>query len=168
MKKTIYPFCIILFLTISCNSGGQNDAAKTLQGIQKVKAANTPGMVATSPDGYKMTAKINGKSWVASEMYPFSFESEDRVVGKSGEITISLPNLDNGYTEGQKIKIYENRAVDFFNEEGIWGGYTGQMQITKIGDKWVEGTFYFTATTSEDASKSLPVTDGFFRIPARD
>jgi len=45
----------------------------------------------------------------------------------------------------------------------IWGGRKGEMEITKVDDKWVEGEFYFTAIASE-TDKTMEVTEGFFRI----
>ncbi len=45
----------------------------------------------------------------------------------------------------------------------MWGGRTGEMEITKVKDDWAEGTFYFTATAS-GTNKKIEVTEGFFRI----
>jgi hypothetical protein len=37
------------------------------------------------------------------------------------------------------------------------------MEITKVDDKWAEGTFSFTASGFQ-TDKTMQVTEGFFRI----
>jgi hypothetical protein len=44
----------------------------------------------------------------------------------------------------------------------IYGGNTGEMEITKADGNWAEGKFFFTCSGSTD--KTVSVTDGFFRI----
>lgn len=165
MKNNKLICTFIAILALSCNSGAQNSAIKTMNAIQDAKAKYSPGMVPTNANEYTMKAKINGKEWVADAMYPPSVAN--RIAGSKGEEHISMPYWSLKYQVGQIRKFDENHAVDIFmnDDVGLWGAYNGQSEITKVGDKWAEGTFYFTAVSQQDAGKVLKVTDGFFRIP---
>ena len=67
---------------------------------------------------------------------------------------------------GKKIKFSDHIAVDLFtnDEVAVWGGYVGEMEITKVDTDWAEGKFYFTATTNSAPDKKNEVTEGFFRL----
>jgi hypothetical protein len=66
---------------------------------------------------------------------------------------------------GEKTAFSHNNAVDLMTNDdvGLWGGYKGEMEITKADNEWAEGKFYVSA--NDDATgKALEVTEGFFRI----
>jgi hypothetical protein len=167
MKKHSFILSIALAsMLFSCNSA-QNDAAKQAEQIQSEIKENTPGSISTTADGYNMKAKINGKEWVADAMMPP--DAAGRIIGYFNGESIGLP-YDRRYLEaGKKITFSENEAVDLMTNDdvGIWGGRKGEMQITKVDDKFAEGTFFFTGSTSR-SDKTIEVTDGSFRIPISD
>jgi hypothetical protein len=101
---------------------------------------------------------------VADAMMPT--ERTDRILGYYGKDYISFPYDERDMVAGRKIKISQNRAVDFVNNnDGICGGKKGEINITKVDDNWAEGTFFFTVTSCLDnPNKKIEVTDGFFRI----
>ena len=127
-----------------------------------------PGTVATIATGYTMRAKLDGKSWVAGAMMPPDYAG--RIAGDHGKESISLPYSKDvrSLQVGNKRVFGEDNAVDLFTDEeeasGIWGGRKGEMEITKVTDQWVEGKFFFTATSTRSTQKR-EVTEGFFRIP---
>lgn len=165
-----FPFLTttLAIIFLSACGGAQSDAKKLAEQIQQTAKANTPGYVATSESGYYMKAKIGGKEWIASAMYPNDNSDSRRIVGEKNGETISFPIWMRGLTEGKKIEFSENKAADLFTNDdvGIWGGRKGVVEITKINDEVVEGKFYFTASTSS-SSKTLEVTEGFFRMPLK-
>lgn len=177
MKKSIsYPLFAAYLIFNACNSQGQTDAqkqAKKIAGdIQKTMKATTPGMIATSAGGYFIKATIDGKAWEATAMYPTdkpngvaAISGQTGTYLQKGSISISIPvNPVRRWLEaGKKYKFGEARAVDFAIEEDTFGGYSGELTITKVDDKWVEGTFYFTATSYSTPGKH-EITNGFFRV----
>ena len=164
MKQThsFLSIALSIFL-LSCNSA-QNDAVKQAKQVQANIKENTPGSIPTSNDGYSMKAKINGKDWVADAMMPP--EAAGRIIGYYNGEWIGLP-YDRRYFEvGKKITFGENNAADLATNDdiGMWGGRKGEMQITKVDDKFAEGTFFFTGSTSR-SEKTIEVTEGYFRLP---
>jgi hypothetical protein len=164
MKKILFILTsVILAISfISCNSQGKSDAVKQVIGIQKMIKENSPGYTSTSAD-YYMKAKINGKSWSADEM--MASDEAGRIVGKTDGESISLP-FELRYVKTGANTNFKNHAVDIFmnDDVGIWGGTIGEMEYTKVGDKYAEGRFYVTGT-STGSSKQLIITEGTFRIP---
>lgn len=159
----------------ACNNS-QNEAENVKDEIQKSMGNNQKAgqcgqdMIATSSGGYSMSAKFNGKQWTATCMYnPYS---ASRIVGQlydSGSEGVGLPfaNKGNGWQVGDEFKLEPGYAADLFydDEVGIYGGTSGKMTVTKVDEKWIEGTFSFTATSSSNPNAKVEVTDGFFRIP---
>jgi hypothetical protein len=165
MKYVMISFIVMTAFT-SC-SMGQGDGKKVAAEIRDEVKNNSPGSLATSADGWTMRAKIDGKEWVAVSMMPT--ESTGRILGSRGEVTISFPYNRRSITAGRKFKFGDGRAVDLFTggDIRIWGGRTGEMVITKVDSQWAEGTFFFTATTTDNPGRKVDVTDGFFRISMR-
>jgi hypothetical protein len=108
-----------------------------------------------------MTAKIGGKDWSASSI--ISPEAAGRIVGDEDGQSISLPYDRRNMVPGDKTTFSHDNAVDLITNDdvGLWGGYKGEMEITKVDENWAEGKFFFTG--SSDA-KTIEVTEGFFRI----
>jgi hypothetical protein len=161
-KNTFYGLFILMFLLISCKGNSQKDAEKTAGDIQSMVKEHTPGTVATSESGYYMKATINGKEWTASEMMPP--ERPSRIIGYNNKESISLPYDRRDMVVGNKTN-FKNSAVDLMlnDDVGIWGGHSGEMEITKVDDKSAEGKFYFTADGLQ-SDKKMEVTNGVFRI----
>lgn len=172
----IFSNYLALLLLIACNSNGQTaaqkEAKKTADEIQKTMNANGPKMVATSTAGYYMKAVIDGKPWEAIRMYPTeSAQSVGSIFGETGEylkpgsIAIGIPvkTIKRFLYTGKKYEFKEGRAVDFILDENTFGGYKGELTITKIDDNWVEGTFFFSATSTSAPGKH-EITNGVFRV----
>jgi hypothetical protein len=156
---------VMLFLLGSCNSQ-QTEAKKQAAAIKNAIAQTRPGTVATKEGSWTMIATINGKKWIAGSIMPP--EAAGRIIGYYDEEYIGLPYDKRNMVVGKKITFREGNAVDLSTSDdiGLWGGRKGEMEITKVNGDWVEGTFYFTGSTSQ-SDKTIEVTDGFFRIQVK-
>src|ERR1700753_787785 len=158
MKTLVTLVSAVLFLT-PCNgqSGAINDQKEIYKALNDMIAK---GMVATSDVGYTMTATIDGKPWKAQAMYPISMNGS--IHGCYLESTIDLPYWE-GYNPGSKTDFSKGHGP-LFAPPGPFDLYTvhaGQLNITKVTPEWLEGTFYFTATSQSDPAKKIEVTNGF-------
>ncbi len=162
IKNAFHGLIMLVFFLISCKGKSQSDAQKTVGNIQSMVKQHTPGSVPTSETGYYMKATINGKEWTANEMLPP--EQPARIIGYNGKESISLPYDRRDMVVGDKTN-FKNSAVDLMlnDDVGIWGGHSGEMEITKVDDKSAEGKFYFTADGLQ-TDKKIQVTNGFFRV----
>ncbi len=158
---------IVIACFTRCNSA-QSEAQKQAGLIQKAVKEATPGSVTTSEDGYYMKAKIDGKEWQAAYMMPDESTNSSylRISGENNGVSITFTLSARSLKTGKMDAFSESHAVDFStNEEGgIFGGTKGEVLITNSDGKWVEGKFYFTATTSRLATVH-EVTEGVFRVP---
>ena len=164
MKKTISILMMAVML-YSCGNSSQNktqeEAKQLAAGIQKMM----PGGIPTTAGGWTMTAKIGGRDWTASSIMPP--EETGRIVSDNNGEKIGLPYDRRYLVVGKKIKFSDHNAVDLFtnDEVAVWGGYVGEMEITKVEADWVEGKFFVTGKASfTDTSRRVEITDGFFRI----
>lgn len=163
MKNNI----LILLSTAILLSCGSNKTDKTVtdaKGLEKEIKAMQPGGIPTTQGGWTMTAKINGKEWSANSI--ISPDAAGRIAGDNGTIAISLPYDRRYILVGEKTTFSNNNAVDLIlpsDDGGILGGYSGEMEITKVNNEWAEGIFHFTASDT-GTIKEKEVTDGFFRI----
>ena len=143
------------------------DDAKQAQAILKGMA---PKPIATSAAGFSMKAKINGKAWTATTMMPPDAAGGLIGHGKAGDYVdyISMPYDRRFLVVGRTTKFGEGRGTLLVTNDDIatWGGRVGEMQITKVDATSAEGTFFFTATSSE-TTKKVEVTEGSFRILLR-
>jgi hypothetical protein len=164
----------VMLLTTACNSNGQTGAQKEAKktAAEIKKTMGKPDMVATSANGYYMKATINGKPWEAAFMYPTDNPNGAAMVaGETGTylekggvlIGIHVKPVKRWLEVGKKYQFGEGRAVDFAMDEDTYGGYTGELTITKVDDYWVEGTFFFTATSTSAPGKH-EITNGSFRV----
>ena len=149
-------------MLFSCGSSTQNKAIEDQKLAQKIIEASEPGRIPAKEGGWTMTAKIDGKEWSASSFFQIDFQ--DRIHGFYKEESISLPYDKRQMKAGGKIIFGDDHvALLFPNDDAIWDGRKGEMEITKVENDWAEGRFFFTAITSTTA-KTKEVTDGFFRI----
>lgn len=161
----LYSLCFLLIfsgiLITGCKSKSANDAQDMAGNIKEMVKKNSPGTIATSADGYTMTAKIDGKEWKAVDMYPP--DKAGLVVGENNGESISLPYYDRrSFLANTKTKL---NGVDMRLNDDIklWSAIKGEMEITKVDNNMAEGKFYFTAKGFQ-SDKTIEVTDGFFRI----
>jgi hypothetical protein len=158
MKQTIS--LVLLWAMFSSCGNSQSKAAA--EQVKEIQAAIKPGTVATSAQGYMMTAKLNGKDWVATSMA--QPETVGRIVGYSNNQYIGLPFSKSSLTIGRKIVLGEDEAVDLSLNNGcLWKNIKGAIEITKADAGWAEGKFFFTAACGS-TNEAVSVTDGFFRI----
>jgi hypothetical protein len=164
--KIFMILCTAVCLLAACQSSSQSEAKKVAGDIESTLKANTPGFIATSKEGYWMTAKIDGKDWTASAMMPIDKSDSRRIHGENNGEVISFSIWMRGLEPGKHYAFSENKAADLFTNDdiGMWGGRKGEIIITKVDDGGVEGTFSFTASTSR-SEKTLEVTEGHFRVP---
>jgi hypothetical protein len=173
MMKSISILLLALICTLSaCNGQQESNAKKVSEGVQALRKEHTPGLIATSASGYYLRCKIDGKDWVATSMMPLKVD--DRVLGctDAGDY-IGIPGIKNNTRQGFKLtlgKTYnsdlhlqnDKSLVDENGDVILLDKQSGRVEITKRDGDWVEGTFYFT-TSSSKYGKKIAVTDGVFR-----
>ena len=161
MKKLQLLFVFATLIIVSCKSQSEKEAIQKAKDIQTAVKENTPGSIPTTQGGFTMTAKINGKDLKATAMKP-----PDRVgliFGENNGESISLPYYDKrSFLANTKTKL-DGVEMRLNDDVSLWTAKTGEMEITKVNGKWVEGKFFFTGY-SYDNKKNIKVTDGFFRI----
>ena len=159
MKQTIL-ICLIATMLSSCGNSYQSKTRSDAKELQSAIKKMQPGGIPTTEGGWTMTAKINGKDWAATSMMPP--DRAGRIFGENNGESISLPYYDRRRTLGQE-KL--GKGVDMMLDDDVklWGSSEGEMEITKVDDKWVEGKFSFTASGFQ-TDKTVKVTDGVFRI----
>ena len=158
----VLVFSAILF---SCANSNEKHKKNDASISQSEKKENRPGSMETSNDGWNMKANINGKNYSAYSVWlP---KGEHQIVGfYDGDKYIGLYYHPKDLVVGNKLLFSDLHADLTTNDSvGIRSGDKGELEITKVDDKWVEGKFFFTAV-SYDAkkSKTIEVTNGFFRI----
>ena len=166
VMKNLFPFFILTALlftsckskTASLDSGDANALAAAIKNMQ-------PGGNATTEGGWTMTANIDGKKWKASSI--MSPERAGRILGENNGESISLPYYDKrNFLALMKRKLGGNHSLAEMrlnDDVVLWTAKLGEMEITKVDDKWAEGTFSFIASGFE-TEKTKEVKDGFFRI----
>jgi hypothetical protein len=168
MKQLIlifFPGCFLLTAITGCNNA-QGDAVKQAEAIQETVKNSSPGTIPTSENGYYMTAKIDGKEWSASYMMPYSNSgSYLYIAGENGGDDINFQLWKNGLDVGKRIPFNESHAANLTLKDvpAFFGGNSGEVEITKITNQWMEGTFQFSASSSS-SDKKIAVTEGRFRV----
>lgn len=159
---------LLSFIFFSCGGSAQDEAKDLAEQIKETTKKNSPGTVATSESKYYMKAKINGKQWVASHMMPDEDANSSyiRIHGENGGDYMNFQLWKRGVELGKKFPFDDDHAANLSLEEdsGFWGGTSGELEITKLDGKWMEGKFSFKATSS-GSTKTIDVTEGFFRVP---
>jgi hypothetical protein len=160
--KLFYLSLILILAASSCNSQ-QSNLEKAKQTQKAIQAAR-PGTVPTGAGSWTLTATMDGKTWRAESMYPP--DDAARIIGYIGNSYISLPKIQRQFSKVGEKRIFGEDNVADVNIDGdpaFYAGRTGELVITKIDGEWVEGTFFFTATSS-NSSKKIVVTNGFFKV----
>lgn len=161
MKQYLLVYTMLLTL-FSCSNPDQSktiDDAKNL--VDNIKQ-NRPGTVATSANGFTMTASIDGKEWVAASMMPPDLAG--RIIGYYNDHYIGLPFIKSSLKTGKKIILGPDEGADLFIGNGcLFKDTKGEIEIIKVVDKTVEGHFNFT-TTCTSTNKKFVVSNGYFKI----
>lgn len=165
---------LLAFTGTICACHGQNsDAKKLSKGIQNLRKELAPGSIATSPGGYYMRCKIDGKDWAAISMLPLKVDN--RALGYSGAGDyIGIPGITSNTQPGYAYTVGKTKNIDLYlkNDKSLIDKSgnvillikeTGKVEITKRDGEWIEGVFYFTASNS-DHSVNKKVTEGVFRV----
>jgi hypothetical protein len=158
-----FLICLSAVFLFSCNND-KTEAQKKAGEIASVLEQQSSG---TKPDadGIYLKATIDGREWVAESITRDNPGSSNyrQVNGETTDYTISFQLWKP--TTGDKREFNEDNAANLFADDGIFGGRKGQITVTKADNTWIEGEFYFTATSTM-SDKKHEVTNGFFRIPA--
>lgn len=114
--------------------------------------------------GSYLKCKINGKDWAATTMMPDKYVSEIVQIQGSNDNSSLWLQL-NKPAPGKTDALIETDLNNWTDEKhNMYMIKTGKTVITKMDDKWIEGTFSFNA--QDDRSlKKIEVTNGSFRIP---
>lgn len=152
-----------------CNAQATNAVKDQQAANAELAEMKAKGQVPTADGGWTMTATINGKPWKASSMFPPQLSG--RIIGYYQESSIGLPFNRGRLNTGNKETLKQDDAADLRfdlsgDEDDLWGGYVGEIEITKVTGIWAEGKFYFTAS-QRSSGKKVEVTNGFFRIQVR-
>jgi len=169
-----YSFLIAALLLFAACQSQQQKEAKALGGnLQTAVAQNSPGSIPTSPNGYYMKCKVDGKDWEAVSMMPISVAN--RVIGNvGGGGYIGIGSLDGKEQPGAIFTIGDGNGADayFPNDKTLIDKddnvilmdiSLGKIKITKVDGEWMEGRFYFTKSSST-SDKKIVITDGVFRV----
>lgn len=169
MKRFFHVALAISFVGfMSCGNSSQDDAKQLADQIKETVKQNSPGSVTTSQSSYYMKAKIDGKQWEASHMMPDEDASSSyiRIHGENGEDYMNFQLSKRGVELGKKLPFDDEHAANLslVNDPAFWSGKSGEIEITKLDGQWMEGKFAYKATSSS-SSKTIEVTEGFFRVP---
>lgn len=164
MKAFLIAGVVVILMASfsSCNSS-KSDAEKTAENIKDMTNKGTLGSQPVSKTGTFVRAMIDGKEWEAIRMVQDASpnSSYKLVHGEDDDIII---NFNIWQPEaGRTRKLGEDMSIDFWKDDDIMGGRSGEIVITRADEQWVEGTFHFTATQM-NGSKKAEVTNGSFRI----
>lgn len=167
-RSQVVPTTLLLFVLFSCEGSANTDAKQVSEKIKQTTKENSPGTIATGESSYFMKAKIDGKQWVASHMMPDEDinSSYIRIHGENGGDYMNFQLWKRGIEPGKKFPFSDDHAANLSLEDdaGFWGGTSGEVEITKLDGKWMEGKFAFKATSSS-STKMIEVSEGFFRVP---
>lgn len=118
----------------------------------------------TVQEGSFIKAKVNGKDWSATKITPDKYVSEIlQVMGETEntELAFQLNKPAQGKTDNLIATDMNHYRDAQFN---MYMVKSGKTVITKMNDKWVEGTFSFSAYDSR-SKKNAEVANGVFRVP---
>ena len=128
--NTLCPLLIFsTFLAFSCQSKSEKDPENIAKGIQDMVKEHSPGTVATSPAGFMMTAKIDGKDWKANAIYPP--DKAGLIFGENNGESIALPYYDRNNFLAKKITKLKGIDMKLNDKIVLYTGTKGEMELTK-------------------------------------
>src|SRR5665647_2176572 len=89
MMKQILLILITAAMLSSCGNSDQSKATKDAKEVQSTIKEMQPGGIPTKEGGWTMTAKINGKDWIANSIMPPDLAG--RISGDNNGKSIGLP-----------------------------------------------------------------------------
>ncbi len=133
------------------------------------------GTSSANTEGGKVTAKIDGKSWSASEVvairngniltltgqaFPGGTGSEQLQITLSnitgpGDFVLSFIGNTGRFTTGSASSITNYLTLD---------QNAGTVKVTSIDDKGAKGTFSFTAKNPDNQAEVKKITEGSFDV----
>src|SRR5882762_1523594 len=139
--KQVFSIISIAVMLSSCGNSAENKAISDAKEVAAAIKQMKPGGIPATAGGWTMTAKFDGKDWSANYLMPL--EASGRIFGDNNGVSISFPYDRREMTLGYKNKFSDHNAVDIFTNDDValWGGYAGEMEITKVDGDWVEGKF---------------------------
>jgi hypothetical protein len=160
MKSTIVISSLILLT--ACKSQTQKDAQQYHDAVTSVVDSYKKP---TSKDGLFLSASVNGKEWIASKMLLDNDDSHPVVQAYNEDNEVMLFYLNTRMSKGKAQDMQSNGQYnDKEDALTMLTSTDGERTITNMNDKWIEGTFHFTAA-DEQKTKKVEITNGFFRIP---
>lgn len=159
----------VLYFLSSCGNAAHDNAKKVAKQIDEKTKQHSPGTVATSESSYYMKATINGKQWIATHMMPDEDANSSYLLihGVNGEDYMNFQLWKRGIQPGKSVQFSDDHAsnLSLESDDGLWSGRSGEVVITRMDGKWLEGIFSYSATSSSSPGKIISVTDGYFRVP---
>lgn len=164
MKHSFF-ILLLAFSSIlaACQNSPHQKAKQTANAIQSAMKTSGPPMVTTTNEGYFMKAVIDGKPWKAKSMMEINQENENFIRGDDGTTQISFYMDRDHQRVGKPRKFYVGHTADLASGDNLMNAKSGEWVITKADDKVIEGTFYFSAS-STITGKKAEVTNGSFRV----
>lgn len=174
MNSKLYLTTLVLsaLFAVGCNSksseqrAAEEHAAKIDEAMTQSAESLLPGVKrGTMPEGCYLRAVVDGKKWEAIEMTPdLSGLSIMTVNGNSGHGSITFVISSKRDNIGQPSNLSDSNQITFWGGDDFFvGAKSGQFTVTKMDDKFIDGTFNFTA---EKDGRTITATDGEFRVPA--
>jgi Family of unknown function (DUF6252) len=159
----LLPFSALVFF--NCCSGQSNSAVEDQKKAYDALAKAAPRGEAPSAAIF-LEATVNGKPWTATRVFrePDARSSYCLVSGENNGITIGFNVYHAHMKEGDIKDFGANLCYLLDAEKSYDGGRAGKVTITKVDDNGFEGSFYFTAS-STDQPEVYKVTSGSFRSP---
>ena len=159
--------CMLLFFALmDAKARRKQRQKKHIRNILNETNVQTPAPP-PDPESMYMTAIIEGKKWIATQMKPdYSTNSNYKMIdGSTDEYSISF----NIYKpdSGDKRELSEENMINFMAGDDYYSGKNGTVEVSVANDVWVEGNFHFTAS-STGSGKPFKVTNGFFRVARND
>ena len=169
MTRTFQMLLFAFFLIGMQSCKGQSGKKQGEELQTKVNGIMDAYRHPTSKIGLYVEAKIDGEKWLADWMFiDPEPENSINVNAHQGEnAVISFYIGRHAVKEKGSKNFSETDPVQLVDSKGnMLSSTEGEYQITNVTDKWIEGTFHFTAKGIKDVSDGVThqVTDGFFRI----
>lgn len=175
MKKILYLLCTFLLLPIQFNSCSKKEVKTSeTKEVKKEKTEFTTGFY----------CEIDGKEWFLPDSVSYMTSSTNRFKifaskgnGKEGPyeefffyIKSPLKITEFPIAYGADLSIVQFHSNQTLNEKKSKGGVetfwskSGRISVTKFDDSHAEGTFEFTAITTDDPPRTMMISNGKFNL----
>ena len=180
-KLSLTTIATVCLAIAGCYNSNRQQAAGLADQIRTTMAATQPGVSDSSspstgsfglgladnvmPEGCYLRATIKGKRWEATGMTPDFTRSSLSVVNGRNKNGFLNFNINNRLAKvGKPREFRDTNAAMYWDEnDEDWFGKSGSVTVNKIDERFIEGTFNFTA---EENGKTVVCTNGEFRVPS--